>query len=259
MTSLAEWGLVLAGAFAAGAVNSTVGGGGLIQLPALLAAYPQVPPATLLGTNKLASLVGTAGAVLRYSRHVAIPWRLVLPAAALAFAASLAGAATIRLVPAAVFRPLVPAMLALLLAYLLLHRDLGATHAPRRADARTLALGALCFLALGYFDGFFGPGVGSFLMLVFVRLYGFDFLHAAASARFINLSSNAAAALYFGSHGHISWGLGAAMAASNLLGAQAGTALAIRHGSRWIRSAFIFIVCLLIVKTGWDAWVPATE
>jgi len=248
--------LVLAGAFAAGAVNSTVGGGGLIQLPALMAAYPQAAPATLLGTNKLASLVGTAGAVLRYSRHLAIPWRIVLPAAAVAFLASLGGAATVRLLPPDIFRPIVPILLALLLAYVVWHRDLGTTHAPRQIGAGGVVLGAVLFAALGFFDGFFGPGVGTFLLLVFVRLYGFDYLHAAASARVINLSSNTAAVLYFGYFGHVSWPLGAAMAASNLLGAQAGTLLALRHGSRLIRSAFIAVVCILIFKTGRDAWWP---
>ncbi len=254
MTSGIEVALVLAGAFAAGAVNSTVGGGGLIQLPALMAAYPQASPAVLLGTNKLASLVGTASAVLRYSRHLAIPWRVVLPAAALAFAASLGGAATVRLLPPEVFRPLVPVLLAALLAYLTLQRDLGTLHTPRRIGAGTVVLGGVLFAALGFFDGFFGPGVGSFLLLVFVRLFGYDYLHAAASARVINLASNAAAVLYFGYHGQVSWMLGAALAVANLLGAQAGTLLALRHGSRLIRSVFIVVVCILIVKTGRDAW-----
>jgi uncharacterized membrane protein YfcA len=255
LTSGLEAALVLAGAFAAGAVNSTVGGGGLIQLPALMAAYPQASPATLLGTNKLASLVGTASAVLRYSRHLEIAWRVVLPAAAVAFLASLGGAATVRLLPPDLFRPLVPVLLALLLAYVAWHRDLGTTHAPRRIGAGMVALGGVLFAALGFFDGFFGPGVGSFLLLVFVRLYGYDYLHAAASARVINLSSNAAAVIYFGTFGHVSWALGAAMAVSNVLGAQAGTAFALRHGSRLIRSAFILVVCILIVKTGRDAWL----
>lgn len=255
MTPGIEAALVLAAAFAAGAVNSTVGGGGLIQLPALMAAYPQALPATLLGTNKLASLAGTASAVLRYSRHLHIPWRIVLPAAAIAFVASLGGAATIRLMPPELFRPLVPVMLTALLAYVAWHKELGTAHAPRPIDAPVLTLGALLFAALGFFDGFFGPGVGSFLLLVFIRVFGYDYLHAAASARVINLSSNAAAVLYFGYHGSVSWGLGAAMAASNVLGAQAGSILAIRHGSRLIRIAFIAVVCILIARTGWDAWV----
>lgn len=255
MTTGVEATLVLLGAFTAGAVNSTVGGGGLVLLPVLLAAYPQAVPATLLGTNKLASLVGTASAVLRYARHVAIPWRVVLPGAALAGVASLAGAATISSVPPGLFRLLVPVMLASLLAYVVMHEDFGTNHAPRRLDGRTLASGAALLLALGFFDGFFGPGVGTFLLLGFVRIFGYDFLHAAASARFINFSSNAAALAWFGWHGEVMWWLGAAMAAANVLGAQAGTLLAIRHGNRLLRSAFIVVVCILTVRSGWDAWL----
>jgi len=247
---------VLAGAFAAGAVNSTVGGGGLIQLPVLLAAFPEAAPAAMLGTNKLASLVGTGSAVLRYVRHVNMPWNVVIPGAILAAIASFGGAATISALPTEWFRPLVPVMLLLLLVYVLRNRDLGSRHAPREPQGPTLVLGAALFLSLGFFDGFFGPGVGTFLLLGFVRVFGYDYLHAAASARFINMASNAAAVLYFGWHGHLHWGLGGAMAVANVLGAQAGTVLAIRHGNRLIRTAFIAAVCILIAKTGWDAWSP---
>src|ERR1700722_2728479 len=126
----ATLGLVLCAAFSAGFIDAIVGGGGLVQVPALLAAYPAEAPALLLGTNKLGSICGTASAVLRYMRVVRLPWRVLLPACVVAFLAALAGAGLVSAVSPALFRPLVPVMLTLVLAYVLWHKDLGARHAP---------------------------------------------------------------------------------------------------------------------------------
>lgn len=247
--------LVVTAAFLSGIINATVGGGGLMQLTALLAAFPQSAPATLLGTNKLASIAGTAGAVLRYAQRVTIPWRLVLPACALAFAGSLAGAFTVTRVPAEAFRSLVPVMLAAVLAWMLMDRRLGTEHAPRTPGVAGLAAAALAFCALGFFDGFFGPGVGTFLIVLFVRGFGFDFLRAAACSRAVNLASNLAAIGLFAQQGRVSWTIGAMMALANVAGAVMGTRLAIRHGNRFLRRLLIVAAAALIAKTAWDAWV----
>jgi hypothetical protein len=232
------------------------GGGGLIQLPALFAAYPVTPQATLLGTGKLAGLAGTASAAARYLRHVRLDRPLVIVASAAAFFAALGGAWIATLVPELHFRALVPVLLSAVLVYTLLHRDFGREHRPRRIGRHGRALAAAGAGAIGLYDGFFGPGTGSFLMFLFVRVFGMDFLHASASAKVVNAAANLAAILLFGLTGEIFWLLGLAMAACNVLGALLGTHLAIRHGSGFVRSIFILVVGCLIAKTAWDAFAP---
>jgi uncharacterized protein len=226
----------------------------LIQLPALLAGYPSSPPPVLLGTNKLGSICGTIGAVVRYRRVVSIPWRVLLPAAAVAFLAALAGASLVSAVSPALFRPLVPIVLTLVLCYVLWHKDLGAQHAPAVFSRRRGYLALTVIGGIGLYDGFFGPGTGSFLMLLFIRLYGFDFLHASVGARTINVATNAGALVFFGVHGEIHWGLGMALGACNAAGGVLGAHTAVKHGSKFVRVVFIAIVITLIAKTGIDAW-----
>jgi uncharacterized protein len=246
---------VLGAGFFAGLVDSIVGGGGLIQVPALLAGYPAEPPALLLGTNKLGSICGTGSAVLRYARFVRIPWRMLLPAAAAAFLAALVGASLVSTVSPAMFRPLVPVMLSAVLAYVLWRKDLGTNHAPI-AFSRRRAAAALAGIALvGLYDGFFGPGTGAFLMLLFIRVYGFDFLHASAAARVINLATNAGALLYFGFHTEVYWGLGLSLGLCNAAGSVIGTRIAQKHGSKLVRVLFIAVGIALIIKTARDALI----
>jgi uncharacterized membrane protein YfcA len=245
---------VLCAAFFAGFVDAIVGGGGLIQLPALLAGYPGAAPPVLLGTNKLGSICGTTGAVMRYMRVVRIPWRALLPAAAVAFLAALAGASSVSAVSPALFRPLVPIMLTVVLIYVLWQKDMGARHAPVVFSRRRGYVALAAISGIGFYDGFFGPGTGSFLMLLFIRLYGFDFLHASAGARTINVATNAGALLFFGIHGEIQWALGIALGACNATGSVLGAHTAVKHGSGFVRVVFIAIVITLITKTGVDAW-----
>jgi uncharacterized protein len=247
---------VLGAAFFAGFIDAIVGGGGLIQVPALFAGFPASSPPVLLGTNKLGSICGTGSALLRYLRVVQLPWRVLLPAAAVAFVASLAGARLVSAVAPALFRPLVPVMLTLVLLYVLRHKDLGTRHAPMVFSRARAYLALAAIGAIGMYDGFFGPGTGSFLMLLFIRFYGFDFLHASAGARTINVATNAGALLFFGIHGEIHWGLGIALGFCNAVGSVLGAHTAIRHGSKFVRLVFIVIVVALIAKTAIDAWTP---
>ena len=246
--------LVIAAAFAAGLVDAMVGGGGLIQLPALLTAFPTTAPPVLLGTNKLASIFGTATAAVRFARGVRIPWRTLAPLVPVAFIGALGGARVATLVPAGVFRPLVPVMLAVVLFHVVSRKDLGALHAPVEITRGRGLLSALVLGAFGFYDGFFGPGTGSFFMFLLIRLYGFDFLHSAASARVLNVTSNAGALVYFGGHLELLWLAGALMAVANVSGAMLGAGLALRHGSGFVRRIFIVVVALLIVRTAWQAY-----
>ena len=245
--------LVLVAAFAAGLIDAMVGGGGLIQIPALFAVYPGVEPATLLGTSKFGGIFGTISAVVRYAQKVTSPWRALVPLALVALVMSVGGARLARVVAPEIFRPLVPVMLLAVLIYVVWRKDLGGEHAPRAFSGSHHVVGALLIAAIGMYDGFFGPGAGSLLIFVFVRCYGYDFLHAGAAARVVNVATNAAALSYFAAHGLVLWYIGAAMAACNVAGAVVGARLALRGGSTFVRQAFIAIVSLLILRTAWTA------
>ena len=244
---------VLVAAFGAGVIDAMAGGGGLVQLPALFAAYPTTPHTTLLGTGKLAGFAGTTSAIFRFVRHVSIDWKLVLPAAVGAFVAALVGAWIATRIPPDRFRTMVPVLLTLVLAYTLLHKVFGLQHRPRGQGRRGRSLAAAGAGLIGLYDGFFGPGTGSFLVFLFVRGFGLDFLHASASAKIVNATTNVAALVLFGLTGELLWLLGLAMAACNVAGAQLGSHLAIRRGSGFVRVVFLVVVGSLIAKTAWDA------
>src|SRR5262245_62023549 len=251
--------IVLAAAFGAGVVDAMVGGGGLIQVPALFGVYPQVAPASLLGTSKFAGILGTVSAVWRYAQRVRIPWRALWPLAAVALVTSVGGARLATVVSPDLFRPLVPIMLLSVLIYLLRRKDLGAEHAPRALTNLDHAVGAALIACIGLYDGFFGPGTGSFLMFVFVRFYGYDFLHASASARVVNVATNGAALTYFALHGYVIWAVAIAMGLCNVAGSLVGTRLALRGGSAFVRKIFIVVVSALILRTAWTAIQAAAQ
>jgi uncharacterized protein len=245
--------MVLLAAFGAGCIDAMVGGGGLIQLPALFAVFPAAPPPYLLGTSKFAGIFGTASAVVRFAAKVQIPWRSLAPLTLLVLVASVSGALLATIVAADVFRPLVPIMLAAMLIYMLFRPNLGAEHAPKQFTGRHHIIATVLIVVIGFYDGFFGPGTGSLLMFVFVRFYGFDYLNAGACARVLNVATNAAALVYFGLHGYVYWTLGIAMAVCNVLGATLGTRMALRGGSVLVRRIFMIVVSALIVRTTWTA------
>jgi uncharacterized membrane protein YfcA len=244
---------ILVAATGAGLIDSMVGGGGLIQTPALFAVFSTTPHAQLLGTAKLAGIGGTTSAAFRFARSVQIPWRFALPATLAAFVASLAGALLTTRIPSQFFRPLVPFMLAAVFIYVARRRDFGTLHAPRTVDGRTIAIAAIGGGAIGFYDGFFGPGTGTFLVFFFVRVFALDFLHASASAKVVNIAANAAALLLFGFTGNVVWLLGLAMMICNIAGSIVGSHLAIRHGSIFVRKVFLVVVSALIAKTAWDS------
>ncbi len=212
-------------------------------------------PATLIGTNKVASVAGTANAAIRYGRNVRIYWGATAPAVVAAFVFSMAGAWALTMIPAEPLRKSLPFVLVALLAYTVAKKDLGTEHAPSLSGTRERAAALLAGAAIGFYDGVFGPGTGSFLMIVFVRVFGYDFLHASASTKVVNLATNLAALLLLASKGHVWWQLGLVMAVANVAGSQVGSRLALRHGSGFVRKVFIVVVSALILKTAWDAFV----
>lgn len=239
----------------AGFVDAIVGGGGLILVPALFGVFPGAPPATLLGTNKGASVWGTAWATAQFARRVELPWAALGPAAGIAALGSLAGAWTVTVVPADGLRRALPFVLLAVLAYTLARKDLGRTHAPRLGGRAQFATAAAIGAVVGFYDGFFGPGTGSFFVFLYVRLLGFDFLHASASAKLMNTATNAAALALLAGKGHVWWHAAAFMAVANVAGSLLGTRLALRHGAGFVRAVFIVVVGALIAKTVYDGYL----
>ncbi|RZU00878.1 TSUP family transporter [Rivibacter subsaxonicus] len=239
----------------AGTIDAIVGGGGLILVPALFSAFPNAPPATLFGTNKGAAVWGTAWATVQFARRVTLKWSALLPAAAAALVGSALGAWTVTQVDGSGLRRALPFVLAAVLVYTLVRKDLGRAHVPRWQGSREALVASAIGVVIGFYDGFFGPGTGSFLVFLFVRLLGYDFLHASASAKLLNTATNLAALLTFALTGHVWWHLALVMAVANVIGSLIGTRLALKHGAGFVRAAFIVVVSALILKTGYDAFL----
>jgi hypothetical protein len=239
----------------AGFVDAIVGGGGLILVPALFAIFPTAPPATLFGTNKSASIWGTAFAARQFSRRVEMHWPSLLPAAGAGLAGGFAGAWAVTVLPSEFLRKLLPLVLLGVLLYTLAKKDLGSEHAPRLSGRARTTAACVIGLVLGFYDGFFGPGTGSFFVFLFVRVLGYDFLHASAAAKLLNTATNLAALVLFALKGHVWWHFALALAVCNVAGSLLGTHLALKHGAAFVRVVFIFVVGALILKTGYDAFL----
>lgn len=250
-----EWILVTLASALAGFVDAIVGGGGLILVPAMFAAFPSAAPPTLLGTNKSASVWGTGISAWQYSHRVAIPWSTMLPAAIVTLLGGFLGAWAVTLITPDFLRRLLPFILVAVLLYTLAKKQLGRDHQPRYAGRTEMWAACGIGLLIGFYDGFFGPGTGSFFIFLFVRLLGYDFLNASASAKLLNLASNAAALLLFTLKGHVWWHFALPLALANVVGSLIGTRMALRHGAGFVRLIFIAVVSLLILKTSWDAFL----
>lgn len=238
----------------AGFVDSIGGGGGLILVPALFATFPATHPATLFGTNKGSAVWGTALASWHYGRRIDLPWVALLPAAVAGFAASLAGAWLVTVLSPNYLRKALPLILLVVLGYTLLRKDLGRHHAPRFSGRAERSVACGIGAVIGFYDGFFGPGTGSFLVFLFVRLLGYDFLRASALAKLVNTATNVGALTLFVAKGHVLWHVVIAMALANAFGSLLGTRMALKHGTGFVRAVFILVVSALILKTGYDAF-----
>jgi uncharacterized membrane protein YfcA len=242
-------------AFFAGFVDSVVGGGGLIQIPALFAAYPAVSPASLFGTNKVASIVGTSSAAVQYARKIPLDWRVAGAGAVAALVGAWYGAKAVTLMPPIVLRPLVLALLVLVAVYTFMKKELGSLAEDRSCGPREYFIASLIGGGVGFYDGFFGPGTGSFLIILFIRFLGMDFLRASVTAKVINVATNLAAISYFAASVEILWRIGLVMASCNLAGALIGSRMALRHGVGFVRRMFLGVVVALIAKLSYDTFM----
>lgn len=245
--------LVLLAGLAAGFIDAVVGGGGLVQLPALLL-VPGISPVEALATNKLGSIFGTSTSAVTFYRRVHPDLRTALPMAGIALVGSFCGASIAALLPASVFKPVIVVALVGIGAFTLLRPALGDVTALRHTGRRHHGTAAAIGVAIGFYDGILGPGTGSFLVFAMVSLLGYAFLEASAKAKIVNCATNLGALLFFVPHGAVYWGLGLMLGAANIAGGYLGARTAAARGSGFIRVAFLVVVSVLIVRVGWDVW-----
>ncbi|HEY0899976.1 MAG TPA: TSUP family transporter [Sphingobacteriaceae bacterium] len=247
--------LLCIAAFGAGFIDAIVGGGGLLQTPAMLIILPQYPVATLLGTAKIPSFSGTAFAAYKYSRNVQLNWRLLLSISLVAFIGAFAGAYCVSMLKNEMIKPVIFVVLICVAVYTYSKKSFGLQQENDLTVLQQMFIGLFFGLLIGFYDGLIGPGTGSFLILVFIALLGSDFLHASANAKFVNLATNLAAIIYFSISGHILFEIAVPMAVCNLLGSFAGTRLALLKGNKFIRIFFLFVVFATILRFAWDIFL----
>ena len=246
--------LVLLGlaALTAGFVDAVVGGGGLVQLPALLIGLPNATPLQILATNKLGSICGTTVSSATYYRRIKPDPRTFLPMMLLALAGSFAGALVASQIPREAFEPIVLVALVVVGAYVLLKPDVGEATVLRYAGGQHLAAAMGVGVVIGFYDGALGPGTGSFFVFALVGLLGYNFLEASAKARLANWATNLGALLVFVPQGGVLWKTGLVLGACNLVGGYVGARVAVDRGARFVRVFFIVVVSAFIVRIGGD-------
>ncbi|MEO6549905.1 MAG: TSUP family transporter [Ferruginibacter sp.] len=239
-------------AFAAGFIDAIVGGGGLIQTPAILIILPQYPVATLLGTTKIPSFLGTSMAAVQYSRMVALRWKLLLAMCSIALVAAYAGSRAVSLVSNTFMKPVLFCVLIIVAIYTYSKKDFGTATSNKNSRQKDLLYPVFFAAIIGFYDGFIGPGAGSFLVLFFISVMGFDFLRASAHAKFVNLATNTGSIIFFGGSGHILFQYAVPMAICNFIGSMLGARLAILKGNAFIRIFFLVVIIATIIRFGYD-------
>lgn len=241
--------MALAG-LAAGWIDAVVGGGGLIQLPALVLGFPGASPAQLLATNKIASIAGTTTSSITYVRRIKPDLRTALPMAGIAFLGAVGGALIGIHIPKAAFNPIILVMLVVVGAYTLFKPSLGQVTALRFTGARHTGSAMVVGFLIGVYDGALGPGTGSFLVFALVGLLGYAFLEASAKAKITNFATNLGALAVFVPGGYVMWQPGLVMAVANIVGGYVGARTAIARGSGFVRAVFIAIVLAFVIRIG---------
>lgn len=245
--------LIVAAGFAAGWIDAVVGGGGLIQLPALLA-IPGIAPVQALATNKLGSVFGTTTSAITYARRVRPDLATAIPMALVALAGSFGGAGLATVLPASVFKPIILVAIIAVALFTVFRPQLGQYTQLRLKGRRHLAAACGLGAVIGFYDGLIGPGTGSFLVIALVSGIGYAFLEASAKAKIVNMATNLGALILFVPHGAVLWGLGLALGAANMCGGYVGARMAVSRGNRFIRWVFLGVVAALAVKLGLDVW-----
>ncbi|MEI8184305.1 MAG: sulfite exporter TauE/SafE family protein [Actinomycetes bacterium] len=246
--------LAIASGFA-GFVDAMAGGGGLIQLPALIVGLPNKELPLILGTNKVPSIFGTTAAARNYFKNIKPDIPLTLSMMGPAFIGSMGGASLAAAVPKDFFKPFIVFLLIAVAIYTWRKPELGMNENLKYTHKKRLVIVALIGLLIGFYDGIFGPGTGTFLVFFLVSGIGYAFLKASGTAKLVNISTNAGAILSFQLTGHIWWQLGLLLAFANVTGAIIGSRLAIKGGSPLVRKVFLAVTFLLIARVAWDTFI----
>ena len=241
-------------AFAAGMIDAIAGGGGLVQLPALMIGLAKYETVVILGTNKVPSIFGTSASALTYRRNIKTDSKLLATMALPAFLGSMGGASLASHIPTEVLKPLVVALLIAVLVYTWKRPQLGQIESLRHSEPLRLKIAASGALIIGFYDGLIGPGTGSFLVLTLVAVLGFAFLSASAIAKVVNVATNLGAIIIFGLNGEIIWKIGLTLAIANIAGGLIGARIALRGGSNLVRKVFMGVTLALIVKVAIDTF-----
>jgi uncharacterized membrane protein YfcA len=242
-------------AFAAGFIDAIVGGGGLVQTPATLVILPQYPVATLLGTTKIPSFAGTSIACFQYAKKVSLQWKLLLIMGCIALLAAMAGSFTVSIVSNKFMKPVIFCVLIVVAIYTYKKKNFGTAVTKYLPARREIYYGIFSAAIIGFYDGFIGPGTGSFFVIFFIAALGYDFLKASAHAKFVNLATNMGSILYFGGSGHILYQFAIPMAVCNIAGSFAGARLAIAKGNSFIRVFFLLVIAATILRFGYDIFI----
>ena len=241
---------LLAASFFAGFIDSIAGGGGLIQLPALLIGLPKSETAEVLGTNKLSAVFGTTTAAALYRKQIKPDPKVLIAMGVPAFVGSAGGAVLASRIPTSSMRPMVLLLLIVVAIYTWFKPDLGKFENLRHLPKRRVQIAAFAGVVIGFYDGIFGPGTGSFLMLILVASLGYAFITASAIAKVVNVATNVGAIMVFGINGAVIWQIGIILGVANISGAVIGARLAIKGGSTLVRKVFLIVTVALIVKVG---------
>ncbi|MEH7072661.1 TSUP family transporter [Neobacillus drentensis] len=235
--------------FLAAFIDSVVGGGGLIALPALL--FTGLSPAAAVATNKLAGTIGSLTSTIMFYRSGQINLKSVYRLFPLTFIGSMIGAWTVHLMNPELLKPLMLIMLAVVAIYTIFKKDWGSNSTDKKMAFHQQLIFMIVIFAIGFYDGFIGPGTGSFFIFAFLMM-GFNFLKAAGNAKFLNFGSNIAALLMFIILGQVNYAYGIPMGLAQLAGAVCGSKFAIKRGSGYVRALFIVVTFLLLAKNAYD-------
>lgn len=241
-------------AFSAGFVDAIVGGGGLIQTPVALILLPNYPVATIIGSLKIPAFSGTSFAAFQYLKKVQMNWKLLLIMSVVAFASAFAGSTLLTQVSNDFMKPLLLIVLTLLAVYTFMKKNFGQHQEKLMTMKQQLLYSIIISVTVGFYDGFIGPGTGSFFVVAFVSVLGLDFLHASANAKMVNLATNFGSICLFLLKGKIIWAMALPMAVCNALGGFLGAKLAIQKGNGFIRMFFLIVVIGTLIRFTYDVF-----